>query len=856
MDGGRGGDASNFFNRIKNVDVLRSPYPRHLAQNNQRPGMAASTRPIIGGNVAPHNTMRPAATRATPAWQSPPPHPDIANTVHTGGGSSIRSYNDRGRVPSSPALYRPPPEYPNSVQPIRVRPYGMGGDYRHIPGSTFPSHVSAGLSKARNMPHNAPYCVLRNWIVCVDVDKMAVTVSGSFTKPNGNTVARHSSSIEMAIDERVLRASSGTVYQLVDTPDLDLMRTKGFPEYLIPYFVDGFPRNWKRLVDDYLAVAAGAQHGRGAPLSRRDGYPMMNRVVSPSGNLHDEHRGLDHSDGRFRHSSDDGDAADLQPSTSPIVGYGASSHTGIRQTRPFEGTGMVYRSGAEIFANGRFSRGGRLHTPIRAQQRHSSENPRSPELYDPDGANDKGAVASAVGDERHIPSMQRVDSELAAAMSNMPLETPTKASSSAGTGDMLSNTISPELGATSGLLWKGFHDPHVSLNDSAIEPFKLEDAGIDDSQSDHEELVVDQPPDPKVDGTSSEDQKQNSTNQKDATRKSRRTSRKVVESSDDARSQHMTEPDTSEPFASTPVTRSRKSVEARSTSAQRPVRNAASATRKPALATPSKRKDASNVPNSAPVARAKTARSARNKRTARRTPNNVVTAAEQTPSKPPRTTKSAGRHCGSSSTSNAMVVIEPSKNISSSSDEASSFEASAPAWAMVGSQKQTKDKTSAEVADRQDESLPEPTAGGELLLPPSPSPPVQEPSAIAGRSERTPAKAAPLAKAESAPSKWRVGRRFFKYKEPVATTSVTRSGRKVRRPQQWWANAQEHLASTHKGSTLKYRWGTGDAVIVRDGKRMRLSDVFLEGSSADLTLADQDIDDKGDTALSDASNEI
>ncbi|KAJ1731204.1 hypothetical protein LPJ61_002652, partial [Coemansia biformis] len=82
-------------------------------------------------------------------------------------------------------------------------------------------------------------------------------------------------------------------------------------------------------------------------------------------------------------------------------------------------------------------------------------------------------------------------------------------------------------------------------------------------------------------------------------------------------------------------------------------------------------------------------------------------------------------------------------------------------------------------------------------------------------------------------TKWRNGPRVFKYNEPEASTSITRSGRKVRPPQDWWANAQEHLGSTHQESIIKYRWGTGDAVVVKDGKRVRLSDVFSEDSGAD-----------------------
>ncbi|KAJ2628955.1 hypothetical protein H4R22_003598 [Coemansia sp. RSA 1290] len=70
-------------------------------------------------------------------------------------------------------------------------------------------------------------------------------------------------------------------------------------------------------------------------------------------------------------------------------------------------------------------------------------------------------------------------------------------------------------------------------------------------------------------------------------------------------------------------------------------------------------------------------------------------------------------------------------------------------------------------------------------------------------------------------------------KTPEAPASVTRSGRKVRKPQEWWANAQEHLGSTYKGSDIKYHWGKGDAIIIRDGKRYRLSDVVLDGDNAE-----------------------
>ncbi|KAJ2221743.1 hypothetical protein IWW45_008790 [Coemansia sp. RSA 485] len=91
--------------------------------------------------------------------------------------------------------------------------------------------------------------------------------------------------------------------------------------------------------------------------------------------------------------------------------------------------------------------------------------------------------------------------------------------------------------------------------------------------------------------------------------------------------------------------------------------------------------------------------------------------------------------------------------------------------------------------------------------------------------------------------KWKTGRRYFRYKEPEAGgSSITRSGRKVRKPQDWWANAQDHLGgsgSGHKESNIKYKWGSGDAMVIRDGKRMRLSDFYLQGGDESALFSEE-----------------
>ncbi|KAJ1960827.1 hypothetical protein GGI12_003587 [Dipsacomyces acuminosporus] len=68
------------------------------------------------------------------------------------------------------------------------------------------------------------------------------------------------------------------------------------------------------------------------------------------------------------------------------------------------------------------------------------------------------------------------------------------------------------------------------------------------------------------------------------------------------------------------------------------------------------------------------------------------------------------------------------------------------------------------------------------------------------------------------------------------SSSVTRSGRKVRRPQEWWANAHEHLAGGHKESSIKYKWGSGDVILVKGDKRVKLADIYLK-EDGDVDLA-------------------
>ncbi|KAJ1864585.1 hypothetical protein LPJ78_003240 [Coemansia sp. RSA 989] len=380
------------------------------------------------------------------------------------------------------------------------------------------------------------------------MEKLAVTVSGSYTKPNGIAVARHSSPIDIAIERRTIVATSGTMYQLVDAPDLEMMRMKGMPEYLVSQFADGFPRNWKQLVEEYLGI-----------------------------------------------SSEQAVLAEVVETRAEALSPVAESQT---------------RSSTEMA----------METPLE----------RTP--------------------------MARADTDLQNQIAAISMETPTKKPAH-------SSSLSPELGVAQISSWKSSHT-NSTIDD--LEPFKLDD----DFESSEPEQTSSEPR--MANPNLKPSQATTTPTAKPTSKKTRKLSRKIIESSDE-----------------------------------------------------------------------------------------FLAAPEDT---------------GEESKSSAQELVEDSEESrAKSAASTAKLRTASPA-------KQSQKKTP---------ETPKPTTPKRKLV-------KQEPD-----------------------------------KTPEAPASVTRSGRKVRKPQEWWANAQEHLGSTYKGSDIKYHWGKGDAIIIRDGKRYRLSDVVLDGDNAE-----------------------
>ncbi|KAJ2357595.1 hypothetical protein GGF43_001367 [Coemansia sp. RSA 2618] len=795
--------------------------------------MASSVRPIAAiGAPGSRNTVRPAPIRTVPQWQSPVPRPASYNISPIGSHGHTHSV---GRVPPSPAFYRPPPEYPGSVQPIRARP----SEFRQIPGSTLPAHISSSL---RGLPPNTPQCILRNWYVCVDAAKMAVTVSGSFTKANGVTVARHSSPIDIAIDSRVLAAASRTVYQLVDVPDLEMMRARGFPEHLIPSFAEGFPRNWRQLIDEYLGAPTGAQRGIGSGVHR--GGDMSARPLHlplAPGALHEEHRHAGRTGGRFQPIAEDGAAsASISPISPPSsVGVGgcapARQHSAPRVTAmdpPSGARASVYRSGRDIFASSRFSRAGPPPGAARAEERRPSiplqqransqatDVSESTEQHDESGTASKPALSETNGICGALLPAEHVGARIARP-SNAALDTPTKQPARAR-----SPSLSPELGMSQDFRWDSAHG-HSSRVDEELEPFKFasgaDEESLDDADADLTEaariLAIDLPA---------------------STQTASKATWKVVDSSDE--SPVATDSDSNSAQLDVPA--GVNNVPAvKAVSVSRVARKAPLSNSTPARA----KGKAGKTPKSAPVllARGKKAAVSAGKRAAKQGPRQQSGAVEDsTPTKEPARGTASKRR--SEQELEPVVIIEyVSKRKDGSGSRAKPAESTTedseavPWWQITPS-----DQSGSEGGGAGGQPGPATSArrakktkvAASAQTTPAKKTPIDKTPVKKTPIDKTPAKKTPTdnttpTKPTSA-QKWKLGSQSFHYKQPKALPSVTRSGRKVRRPQEWWTNAQEHLGNTHKESDIKYRWGTGDAVIEKDGKRYRLEDVVLENENA------------------------
>ncbi|KAJ1733624.1 hypothetical protein LPJ72_002773 [Coemansia sp. Benny D160-2] len=837
MDGQRNQSGSNFFSRIRNIDALKSPYPRHLAPGGRTPGAATGTRVVPASTAPHHSTARPSPVHPAALWQSPVPRSsDLATSPTHGVSSRLYGTGQVGLPPTS--LYRPPAEYPNSVQPLRSRPRSYPDQRFAMPGSTLPTHIRTGNTALRGgIASNAQVCVLHRWFACIDIEKRAITVSGSFAKPNGKTVLRHSTPIEQAHDGRILVASTGTIYQLASAADLDLMRANGFPEYLIPYFVDGFPRDWRQLVEGYIVSTTSSGRNPTASSTRRgDGVSRLGFTPVQRRDSYDSTHGRLSIDRIGTITEGDESLFESQsPISPPGIGSSHSNSAGGYQTRmPVDSSsspsyrGSVYRTGVDIFAQGRFAQ----TTPRRISDSvdiASSSTVGGPAYFEAnESADDTFTVLDKYESEEEISKEHTLDDNETPSHHSLGDEEKAGEQSDDGvstqsTGDgtvhrlggaLDSMRVEKEL-SVSRTLSSDDADDLVSEDTSTPANKRRQQCADQNSDNGKENnasaakgsvvVVVNEGPNDSVKRRARRTKLQSPSTKKESVRR-------VIETSDDSCQQSAVDAsgDSDDEVLSArarPSAASRTPTNSRRILGQRPA-TATRATRRATLAeTPTKPSSKLKHPSSAP-------------------PNRVKAAVSGSGGG-----RIVDRRQGRAASARRKSSVEKTDNPEDSdSDFASSEKRAIPDaedWSIAANSNPPNEESG------DDDSSVSRTA--KVILSEEPSTPTKA------------AKDDPAIGLNKTPSdmsmttpKRKKGRNYFRYKEmPGPSISVTRSGRKINRPKEWWANAQEHLSSSHKESDLKYKWGTGDPVLVKGGKRVRLSDFYMQGGGAGLSAGHQ-----------------
>ncbi|KAJ2450802.1 hypothetical protein GGF42_004403 [Coemansia sp. RSA 2424] len=754
-------DNANFLDRIKNVDVLKSPYPRHLAPVTRIPVAATpSVRPSHGGGGAFYSPARPipapahAYSHAPPVWQNPVARPGAlavspASTAAHPGSAAFGFH-------TSAAHQRLMPDYPSSVQPIRARAYASP-EQRLVPGSSRPSHLSGAANPGDTFS-------LYNWHVCIDPLKRSVVVMGSHTKPSGETVNRYSSPIKRALDSHRLLSVKDKVYQLAGHADEEAMRAKGFPEYLVSAFRQGFPANWEKLVDDYIDHLASLQHDRVRSSARNHDFVRP----GPLPLMRD-----DSSEGHYQ-SSIAGDRfsaieeVEEVPETEPPASSGLSgSFRGLAFSRTACTTeapnarlhdappsSSVYRCGSSLFATSRFAKPSSSNTKDGVAANVTAELvPDSRDEQSDDGFNVM-AQNDAVDDD--VASPEHEDNAIAEIEVELSERDPANTESPAPEeGVSASSEALPQTKGPVSESPKSVTSGHVGKATRAVVGSNVRT--------------------PR-----------------------RRSQSRIIESSDE-----LALSDTAQTTQLKQGGRAARRTGARLSAGAATGLTTASpvgarATRRASLTTPSKPaleltpKTASRLKGNSPAVKKRPVAKARR--------SSALKAADSP--EPP----------ADEGPIDAVPSIAPSDEA-----DATPSKRSGRAWRQA---------RAAEKRDEELRSTPEEAAAAAAT---EPGDDLEEESPVADADADSKADISAMTT-----PKRKIGRNYFRYKEPEQKTSTTRSGRKIHRPKEWWANAQERLSEGHKESNFKYRWGSGDAVIVKGDKRVRLSDYYLEDGAGDL----------------------
>ncbi|KAJ2721438.1 hypothetical protein GGI07_003951 [Coemansia sp. Benny D115] len=856
MDRRGGKDANSFFSRIKDVDALRSPYPRHLGQpsrDHSSPG-AASVRPIVSssstGMPPVPSSARPHYGSVAPNWHYPVPRTEER---------VVSPNNNLGARPGfnfpAPQSFRSPSNYASSVQPIRMRQHQVS-DRPGVPGSTLPAHIGAGNMLRAPLQAPQPFsgipCQLQNWVVNLDVIRGVVSVGGNFFKEDGRCVVRRSSAISRALDGFTLLTNKGNCYQLVGPPDLDAMRAKGLPEYLVSYFRSGFPKNWKQLIDSHISGTSNNQFND--MVSMQSPRAQVQGIVRPSP------ISLRHDESLEEFEAD----ANPEKENPPASGFSGStyanepllSETPTAKIKLQSHASSVYGRGTSLFANSRFAQPSPYiprESPVFARPRLSAMTEQAEvDGLDADSRSDTenndaseagfGSADVIAESEDSASSVADSENTSASALDVVPAK-----AAGRSRGRVSEKPTLPKKRASVSLPLDP--SPELSAN--------VEERGDTDELESIERLD-------EMFATANKRLASAGTTPKTPPTR-RRSLVRVVESSDESSTnQSHTRLASATKSATKPTPRSVSARTLKDNTSEpvetptKPPRASASKTITPKVATP-----------------AKTASSLRKAATPTLKKSSVAT----TPSKPPLTKTPVSKP---KSTKKAIKTPEPipgkkrlvadfvdvdatetdnslqklslrsastSENLESSDELSQGKPSAAASVRQVRPGIGPRSYRTAQYSDQSEATTPKtpktaktPKATRTPKTLRTPSTP-KTPKAVDASKDDSSAdqQEAQGGKPISTPKSRRKG--YFKYQEPATPTeSVTRSGRKVRRPQDWWANAQDHLSTSgstnNKDSPLKFKWGSIDMVVVKGGKRMRLSDYCLQGGEIEPLFAD------------------
>ncbi|KAJ2693433.1 hypothetical protein H4218_006045 [Coemansia sp. IMI 209128] len=805
MNGRGPRENANFLDRIKNVDVLKSPYPRHLAPAARTPVAAQSARPCHGRNSALYSPVRPIPAPAPapvhtfsyvpPVRPSPVVRPGSL-AVSPVGSATYTGPAVFGYCPSA-VQHRSIPDYPGSVQPVRGLSY-TSPEQRHVPSSSRPARLSSA-----GVPGDA--ISLYNWHVGIDPAKRSVIVLGSYDKPSGETVNRHSSAIKRSLGSHMLLSMKDAVYVLVGPVNEEVMRAKGFPVYLIRAFSQGFPANWERLTNDFMDQLASPRHnGATRPSVRSPDFlhhgPLSLVRNDSSEGYYQSGVGSD----RFGVIAEDEEAPEVDepPSSSGLSGSfrdlafdRTARSTEAPSIRPHDpSSSSVYRSGSALFSTGRFGKPDAARAADIAQPRVVAEQvPGHPDVQSDDGFDVLAQRDSPINDEEAASELE---------------------------------TAVPER--ESNALGKANFDDEPSIGHMSARAETCASEGATSSDSESVDRAKDQPVVDEL-GTATPSSRSRAmsvtaTASGAITTPRRRSQMRVVESSDESMPNVAASAPVANPGKATRRAGTRLSAGA-ATGLKTKSPAGAKTTRRASLNTPTKSllESTPKATGGVPVSRLKGSSSVSKKRLIAKAQRNsalVDAAAATSLSEPPVEEDLFA----------AIPRIAPNDN----DIEETPTKRKSRTWRQA----RAAEKQVEEIQPEAKESTPPAVTEADE------APEVEDPTGDAQADSKAEVSA-------MVTPKRKIGRNYFKYNEPKQNTAITRSGRKIHKPKEWWANAQERLSEGHKESNFKYRWGSGDAVIIKGDKRIRLSDYYLEdGAQGSLFDESSDAKERGDDAES------